>query len=353
MKASYIVTVAAALGLSFATNVTIIRPNDPFLPDNKLPPSHATSDGASIVHLFANLGRSTTWKLISKTHFEGDTGEPEGMVRVGDDRFFISSGQWTVATQKYTHPINGTDRSPGAGFAHMLIYDSQGRLIANATLTPPGDIEYHTGGIDYDGRYIWDTLAQYRPNTTATIVRIDPLTLQKEALFRTHDHNGGIVHDTITDDIVTLNWGGRNATTWSMKDYPQGFAPLPAFTEAKSSVPDPSFFVDYQDCKFLGHHVLPSAMSARFGGWNPTRAIMFCGGVATIESSSSSFNLGGIALVDLQTMLPLWEVPISLTSDLGTSMTQNPIDIAVVDGKLRIYCLPDQHNSTLYVYEAT
>lgn len=79
---------------------------------------------------------------------------------------------------------------------------------------------------------------------------------------------------------------------------------------------------------------------------------MFCGGVATIESSSSSFNLGGIALVDLQTMLPLWEVPISLTSDLGTSMTENPIDIAVVDGKLRIYCLPDQHNSTLYVYDA-
>lgn len=48
----------------------------------------------------------------------------------------------------------------------------------------------------------------------------------------------------------------------------------------------------------------------------------------------------------------LWEVPISLTSDLGTSMTENPIDIAVVDGKLRIYCLPDQHNSTLYVYDA-
>ncbi len=76
---------------------------------------------------------------------------------------------------------------------------------------------------------------------------------------------------------------------------------------------------------------------------------MFCGGVATI---GSSFNLGGIALVDLETMQPLWEVPIAMTSDLGVSMTQNPIDIAVVDSKLRIYCLPDQHNSTLYIYEA-
>ncbi|KAJ5708912.1 hypothetical protein N7493_010246 [Penicillium malachiteum] len=70
---------------------------------------------------------------------------------------------------------------------------------------------------------------------------------------------------------------------------------------------------------------------------------MFCGGVATLDYSSLSVNLGGIALIDLQTMLPLWEVPITLTSDLGVSMTENPIDIAVVD---------DQHNSTLYVYEA-
>ena len=79
---------------------------------------------------------------------------------------------------------------------------------------------------------------------------------------------------------------------------------------------------------------------------------MLCGGVATIQYASSSFNLGGLALVDIQTMLPLWEVPIELLSDLGTPMTENPIDAAVVDGKFRIYAVPDQHNSTLYVYEA-
>jgi hypothetical protein len=79
---------------------------------------------------------------------------------------------------------------------------------------------------------------------------------------------------------------------------------------------------------------------------------MLCGGVATIQHASSSFNLGGLALVDIRTMLPLWEVPIELLSDLGTPMTGNPIDAAVVDGKLRIYAVPDQHNSILYVYEA-
>lgn len=220
---------AALVASAAASNVTIYR-NESFVPGNRLPPSHATSDGGSIVELFLNLSRSTTWKLVSKTKFEGDTGEPEGMARIGDDRFFVSSGQWTVPTAHYNGTINGTDRTPGAGFAHMLIYDSQGRRIANATLTAPGDIEYHGGGIDYDGRYIWITLAQYRPNTTATIARIDPLTLEQTRLFRTRDHNGGIVHDTVTDEVVTLNWGARNATAWSMKDYPRGFTPLPGFT---------------------------------------------------------------------------------------------------------------------------
>ncbi|KAJ5573747.1 uncharacterized protein N7459_008174 [Penicillium hispanicum] len=353
MKFTSVVATAAVMALGAASNVTVIRSDEPFVPNNKLPPSHASSDGADIVRLFANLGRSTAWKLVSKTHLEGDTGEPEGMALVGNDRLFVSAGQWTVPTQKYPHPINGTDRTAGAGFAHMLIYDREGRLIANATLTPPGDIEYHPGGIEYDGRYVWGTLAQYRPNATATVVQIDPLTLDTKSLFRTRDHNGGIVHDTITDDIVTLNWGGRNATTWSLKNYPRGFTPLPGFTAPISSAPSPSFFVDYQDCKFLGHHDLPAIMAARLGfsgGQASARALMFCGGVATIRSS---FNLGGIALVDLQTMLPVWEVPIALTSDLGAPLTQNPIDIAVVDDKLRIYCLPDQHNSTLYVYEAS
>ncbi|KAJ5191593.1 uncharacterized protein N7498_010578 [Penicillium cinerascens] len=117
-----------------------------------------------------------------------------------------------------------------------------------------------------------------------------------------------------------------------------------------------SFFIDYQDFKFLGHQMLPKVILAHSDARESTKSvkrpiIMFCGGVDTI-GSLPSFYLGGIALVDLQTMQPIWEVPISMTSELGTPVTQNPIDIAVVDGKLRIYCLPDQHNSTLYVYEA-
>ncbi|KAK9326911.1 hypothetical protein V1520DRAFT_358499 [Lipomyces starkeyi] len=51
-------------------------------------------------------------------------------------------------------------------------------------------------------------------------------------------------------------------------------------------------------------------------------------------------------------MIPVAEVPITMTSDLGVPVTQNPMDVTIVDGRLRFYFMPDQHNSTLYVYEA-
>ena len=79
---------------------------------------------------------------------------------------------------------------------------------------------------------------------------------------------------------------------------------------------------------------------------------MLCGGIAAIGTGDSAFYLGGIAIVDVESMVPLAEVPITLTSALGYPLTANPIDASVEDEKLRLYFLPDQHNSTLYVVEA-
>lgn len=352
MRTSTFLLTALAVVAS-SSNVTIYR-NESFLPGNNLPESHSTTDGKDIVNLFLSLSSSTKWTLISKTKMEGDTGEPEGMVRVGDERLFVTSNQYTVPTVKYNKTINGTDRTAGAGFSHMLIYDLEGRRIANGSLTAAGDIEYHGGGIDYDGRYVWITLSQYRPNSTATIARIDPLNLEVTRLFRHDDHNGGIVHDTISNELVTLNWNGANATTWSLNRFPNGFTAIPGFTPPIRDVPNPSFYVGYQDCKYLGHHAMPNLLRVQAGcgllhsDFNLVRPVMLCGGVGTF----GNLSLGGLALVDLQTMLPLWEVPITLTSDLGVTLTENPVDVQVVEGKLRVWFMPDQHNSTLYVYEA-
>jgi hypothetical protein len=75
---------------------------------------------------------------------------------------------------------------------------------------------------------------------------------------------------------------------------------------------------------------------------------MLCGGI----TQYGTFPLGGVALLDTRTLSPVWEVPITLLSPAGNVITRNPIDVAVVDGKLRIYVAPDDDATTVFTYEA-
>ena len=166
------------------------------------------------------------------------------MVRIGQDRFIVSSTELVVPMVSFNGSIiNGTDRTPGAGFAHILVYDGDGKRIARATYNNPGDIEFHLGGVDYDVQNIWGTLAQYRPNSTASVIKIDPSTLQPTEVLRYRDHLGGIVHDTSTNDIYTLNWGARNASKFSLGrrgSHSKSPGSRPGFTKAQKVTRNPS-----------------------------------------------------------------------------------------------------------------
>lgn len=328
---------------STALAVNITRYQNTTLFASPLAAPFAASNVDAIVASFNALCRTTTWNLLASIPVEGDTGEPEGMVRIGNDRFVVSTGEWTANRTAFGKNYdgsaiirNGTDREPGAGYARLNVYDSKGKRVAAATYAVPGDAEYHLGGIDYDGKYIWATIAQYRPNTTATILRVDPNTMEATYLHKVSDHLGGIVHDTQTDKLYTLNWGSRNASTF----YVNGVSSS-GFTKPEKVVRNPSYFIDYQDCKWLGHPA--------YYQYRPT---MICSGVAYIGTQPSGYNLGGVAIVDAETMVPLSEVPIALLSKRNGTITQNPFDVDFVNGTLRMYWMPDQHNSTIYVYEA-
>lgn len=54
----------------------------------------------------------------------------------------------------------------------------------------------HTSSV---ARHLSATLSQFRPNSTAAIVQIDPFTVKKEDMSRTNDRKGGTVPDTVTD----------------------------------------------------------------------------------------------------------------------------------------------------------
>jgi len=315
-------------------NITILQHNEPIVPGRRLPPPNPASKTDQIVELVQKLGRTTTWKIVERIPLEGPCGEPEGVVRMGDDRYFISSGMYTEATKSFGNGtiINGTDRSPGAGQAHILVFDGNGKRIADAAVSSPGAMAYHTGGYDYDGTYLWATIAEYRPNSTAHVIRVDPGTLEADIMFSVNDHEGGIVMDTQLDEVLLLNWGSRNASKYKLDKHCDSSATHISTTRT------PSYFIDYQDCKFLGR---PRAYDFR--------PVMICSGVTAF---TSTFSLGGIAIVSMDTMMPLDELPISVVSDAGAAINQNPMDVDVVDGKLRLYLAPDVNNTILYVLEA-
>lgn len=121
-------------------NVTILQPDVPFVP-HPHPLPGAASDSKEIIRQFAELDRSTKWKLVDTVQFEGDTYEPEGIVRIGNDRYFVSAGEYIVPTVKYNGTINGTDRTAGEGFAHMIIFDGKGKRIADASISQAKSLE--------------------------------------------------------------------------------------------------------------------------------------------------------------------------------------------------------------------
>ena len=325
---------ATALALAFA--VLAAPAGARLLPAEPAPPPAA--DGARIAAAFAKLTRGTRWQLVEKVPLKFDAHHPEGIARVGD-HYVLSTVEVTEPTQRYQPPgtiVDGTDRTPGKGIGHLIAFDAQGNSLADVRLDDGANI-YHPGGLDYDGEALWVAVAEYRPNKPSIIFRVDPISLLAREVLRTPDHIGGIVHDTWRDRVIGLNWGSRTAYTWKLSS--RGGA------RVTGTVMNPSHYVDYQDCKYLGR---PR------GFRNPA---MLCGGIAGLrhpgpDGTLVSYDLGGIALVDTKTMRPINEVPFQEYTDQRQVATRNAIDVQIVDGRLRLYLVADDDDSDLLVYEA-
>jgi hypothetical protein len=301
-----------------------------------LPPPPA-ADGAQIAAAFAKLSRDTSWQLVQKVPLRFDAYHPEGIVRLGD-HYVLSAVEVTEPTQKYQPPgtiIDGTDRTPGKGIAHLIAFDAQGNKLADERVDDGGTI-YHPGGLDYDGRDLWLAVAEYRPNKPSIIYRVDPISLVPEEVLRSPDHIGGIVHDTRRHRVLGLNWGSRTEYEWKLTGHG---------AVVKAAITNPSHFVDYQDCKYLG----------RPRGFEDPA--MLCSGIATLhhpgpDGQPVSYDLGGVAEVDVTTMRPIDEVPFQEYTDQRQVATRNALDVQVVDGRLRLYLVADDNQSNLLVYEA-
>lgn len=283
--------------------------------------AHTTpaDDRSVVADRVTRLTRDTAWTRARAVPIAFRTFHPQGLVKIGDT-FFVSS-------------VEVIDRDAGKGVGHLFKMDSAGGLVADLKLGE-GSI-YHPGGLDYDGKNIWVAVAEYRPNSQSIIYRVDPETMTAVAVLRFADHIGAIVHNTDDHTLHGVSWGSRRFYRWSLDR--DGRVTNASASPAALRTLNPSHYVDYQDCKYAGGRR------------------MLCSGVTEIRqfAAAASFRLGGLDLVDLRDGRPLHQVPILLWTDGGLDMTHNPVWIEASAAGLRGYFIPEDDNSTLYVFEAT
>lgn len=278
----------------------------------------------------ATLDRSATWTNVATLDLQFPTYHPEGIV-VTADRIYLSSTQIIEPTVKYPQPIDGYDRTPGKGIGHLFVISPSGELIKDIVLGH--DIVYHPGGIDFDGRYLWVPVAQYRPNSSAEIDRVDTRTLTVTHLFDVADHIGGVVLDRSTGHLVGNNWGSRTFYEWTQTG------------RLVDTWRNPEDLVDLQDCQYV-----PVSKMA-------------CGGVTNLPQSPSAggaaatYELGGLVLMDLGSHRLLNDVPFQQWSSGGHVMTRNPVKLAADGDHLTMWAAPDNGDegvgTQIFTWQAT
>lgn len=297
------------------------------------PVTQALAADPALAQMVPMLTRGTAWKQAAAIPVQFPSFHPQGMVKIGED-FFFSSVDIRTPTKRYPQLQDGYDRDTGEGVGHLFKMDKTGKLLASIPLGE-GSV-YHPGGIDFDGRYIWVPVAEYRPNSRSIVYRVDPQTLQKEEMFRFNDHIGGIVHNTDDKSLHGVSWGSRRLYAWPIDSNgkPTNLNKSPD----QLRVVNRALYIDYQDCHYIGS------------------SKMLCSGLNNyrVSPDAAVFRLGGLEIVDLKTNQALWQAPVELWSPigLGLPMTQNPFWIEPMGNGVRAYFMPDDDKSTLFVYEA-
>jgi len=280
-----------------------------------------TDQGDALGVAVSKLDRSAAWTQVDKIKLNFPTHHPQGFTRVGD-RLFMSSVEIIERPVKYPAPVDGYDRTPGKGVGHVFELDLHGNLVHDIVLGE--GIVYHPGGIDADANSLWVPVAQYRPNSSSIVYRIDLATLAVHEEFRVADHIGGIVPDHGT--LRGVSWGSRRMYTWNQQGHELG------------KVLNRSHFVDYQDCAAAGRHTL------------------LCTGITGFTNpAGAAFELGGIAVIDLPSLDIRHEVPVTLWSSAGHVATRNPVHLELDGSKLRMWAAPDDGDegvgTEILVYE--
>jgi hypothetical protein len=283
----------------------------------------------SAQHPLCRLTHATQWKQEAAIPLRFNAYHTQGLVKIGE-YYYLSSVEVTQSTKKYAHPQGRPDRDAGKGRGHLFKFDRDGNLLQDL-LVGEGDA-YHPGGIDYDGAFIWVPVTEYRPHSFSIIYKINPETMKAEEVMRYDDSIGAIIHDTDGEALVGVNWDAREFYRWTFDA--AGKIDNATVPPDRLGVKRGSFYIAYQDCQYLGRH------------------LMLCSGLQSYQSGETTFQLGGWEIIDLRDFRPVHQVPVNLQSPGGQVMTGNPCTVEISGQDVRAYFVPDDgEEAVLFIYK--
>lgn len=87
------------------------------------------------------------------------------------------------------------------------------RTVAERNITQ-GTL-YHPGGLQVLQGSLWVPIAEYRRNSSARILELDPMTLAERRSFPVADHIGAVATDGKTA-VLGANWDARKIYRWNL-----------------------------------------------------------------------------------------------------------------------------------------
>lgn len=202
--------------------------------------------------------------------------------------------QGLAATAK-NYWITSVDRLAKRGHVYRVDRAS-GKVTTERELTL--GTQYHPGGITLAADALWAPVAEYRPRSTSTILKLDPMSLATQASFTIDDHIGCLA---VVDngEILAANWDARTFHRLGTDGKKLG----------ELANPRPA---RYQDLKTLGGQIVASGTElvdgqqipvvdrlhpktlALVSRWQPT---------GTLRTGGNNFCREGCAIYDGQLLL--------------------------------------------------
>ncbi|HEX5938811.1 MAG TPA: DUF6454 family protein, partial [Dehalococcoidia bacterium] len=92
---------------------------------------------------------SSEWEYVDSLELDFEADHPQGLLRIGDDRFFLSS-------VRFTRTESGSPDHSIEGQGFLIEVKRDGRVVREKHRLPVGaGLIYHPGGLATDGEHIY------------------------------------------------------------------------------------------------------------------------------------------------------------------------------------------------------